>query len=116
MDVKRQAIVNDIDSLLHTMDEVIGVLHDDKRKLKQARQGVIDGSDVAAVLTTMRAAEVRQRATGLLEALDSARHQVRVSTFAVGLEEGMTIGDLGRAWGFSRQLASRYAREAQNEV
>ncbi len=116
MNVKRKAIVKDIDSLLHTIDEVVGVLHDDKRKLKKAQQEVTDGSDVAAILTTMRAAEIRQRAAELLQALDSARHQVRVSTFAAGLDEGMTIGDLGRAWGFSRQLASRYAKEAQSEV
>jgi DNA-binding transcriptional regulator LsrR (DeoR family) len=33
--------------------------------------------------------------------------------FAVALEDGMSIGELARNYGFSRQLASRYAKEAR---
>jgi DNA-binding transcriptional regulator LsrR (DeoR family) len=36
-----------------------------------------------------------------------------VATFAVALEDGMTIAELARNYGFSRQLASRYAKEAR---
>ena len=48
-----------------------------------------------------------------LDALERARHRVRQGVFALGLSEGMTIGDLGRLYGFSRQLAARIAREVR---
>ena len=43
------------------------------------------------------------------------RHSTRITLTAAALEEGMTIGQIARAWGFSRQLAARYAREAQTK-
>lgn len=36
-----------------------------------------------------------------------------MAIFAVALEDGMTIPELARNYGFSRQLASRYAKEAR---
>ena len=48
-----------------------------------------------------------------LDDLERARHRVRQAVFALGLSEGMTIGDLGRLYGFSRQLAARIAREVR---
>jgi hypothetical protein len=48
-----------------------------------------------------------------LNAVELVRHEMRLKIFQIGLDEGMTIGDLGRAFGFSRQLASRIAKEAR---
>ena len=50
-----------------------------------------------------------------LDELERARHRVRQAVFALGLSEGMTIGDLGRLYGFSRQLAARIAREVRED-
>ena len=50
-----------------------------------------------------------------LDELERARHRVRQSVFALGLSEGMSIGDLGRLYGFSRQLAARIAREVRED-
>jgi hypothetical protein len=36
-----------------------------------------------------------------------------VATFRIGLDEGMSIGELSRIYGFSRQRAARYAAEAR---
>jgi hypothetical protein len=38
-----------------------------------------------------------------------------VATFAVALDDGMTIGEFSRNYGFSRQFASRYAKEARDD-
>jgi hypothetical protein len=48
-----------------------------------------------------------------LDELERARHRVRTAVFALGLSEGMTIAELGRLYGFSRQLAARIAREVR---
>jgi hypothetical protein len=50
-----------------------------------------------------------------LDELEGARRRVRSAVFALGLSEGMTISDLGRLYGFSRQLAARIAREVREE-
>jgi transposase len=50
-----------------------------------------------------------------LEAVEKARHEARLTVFAMGLEQGMSIGELGRMFGFSRQLAARYAKEARGK-
>ena len=50
-----------------------------------------------------------------LDELERARHRVRQAVFALGLSEGMSIGDLGRLYGFSRQLAARIAREVRED-
>jgi hypothetical protein len=38
-----------------------------------------------------------------------------VAIFAVAIEDGMTIAELARNYGFSHQLASRYAMEARGK-
>jgi hypothetical protein len=50
--------------------------------------------------------------TDALDQFERLRHRSRLSLVVAGLDEGMTIGQFGRAWGFSRQLAARYAKEA----
>jgi hypothetical protein len=50
-----------------------------------------------------------------LDELESARHKVRTAVFALGLAEDMSISELGRLYGFSRQLAARIAREVRGE-
>jgi hypothetical protein len=51
-----------------------------------------------------------------LNRVERCRHEARRAVFAAALKEGRTIGELGRAWGFSRQLAARYAKEARGEA
>jgi hypothetical protein len=50
-----------------------------------------------------------------LTRLTAVRHKVAVSIFAVALEDGMSIGELGRIYGFSRQRAARYAKARSND-
>ena len=57
---------------------------------------------------------LRQEITEDLGAFETARHDVRVALFAVAIEEGTSISDVGRALGISRQLASRLASEAKD--
>ena len=50
--------------------------------------------------------------TNVVAELERTRYQMRMACFRLGLEEGATISQLGRLWGFSRQLVSRIAKEA----
>jgi hypothetical protein len=71
------------------------------------------GDQVHGALEAVDASVRRHDLTEALDALERQRHQVKVALAADGLRQGMTIGDLGRAWGVSRQLAARYAKEAR---
>jgi hypothetical protein len=77
--------------------------------LKSNTRGVPD----AAVLRANPVVEGRRPVDEALAQLERARHKVLVAIFAVALEDGMTIAELARNYGFSRQLASRYAKEAR---
>lgn len=59
-------------------------------------------------------APIRRRSvTESLKELQAARHQVRLALFALGLEEGSSMSEIGRALGMTRQQASRLAGEAE---
>ena len=53
----------------------------------------------------------RRRVTEVIEDFEAARHRLRLALFAVGKEEGVSISEVGRVLGISRQLASRLANE-----
>jgi hypothetical protein len=113
MTADHDKVVADVESLIVAVDAAVRHLQADKRLLKRALRMLSDGSDSATTMTATRAADVRQGANEVVGALATARHPSRLSVVAAGLDEGMTIGELARAWGSSRQLASRYAREAR---
>ena len=51
--------------------------------------------------------------TEVLAEFEAARHQVRLAMLELGGEQGITISEMGRQLGLSRQLASRLAAEAR---
>jgi hypothetical protein len=71
------------------------------------------GATNPAVLRASPVGPYRLDLDAALTKLERARHMVVLATFAVALEDGMTIGELSRNHGFSRQLGSRYAKEAR---
>lgn len=59
------------------------------------------------------AAELRKESLELLRAYEVCRHEMRAAFILPSVDEGMTIGDIGRSLGISRQLASRLVHEAE---
>jgi hypothetical protein len=58
-------------------------------------------------------ADLRQNANDLLDNFEHCRHQMRLAFIGPSLTDGVTIGQIGRDLGISRQLATRLAREAR---
>jgi hypothetical protein len=50
--------------------------------------------------------------TDALKDFERQRHHTRGSVILAQLAEGESISEVGRSWGFSHQLASKYARDA----
>jgi hypothetical protein len=54
----------------------------------------------------------RQELDEANKAFEVARHRARVAVFALAIEQGTSLSEMGRALGISRQLASRLGAEA----
>ena len=68
---------------------------------------------VSDILQSVDACDARSALNTALESLERVRHSSRLSVIAAEIEEGSSISDVGRHWGFSRQMAQRYAKEAR---
>jgi hypothetical protein len=80
---------------------------------RRTLKGLQRGSDVTATIRAEGAGAARQGLTAAFKEFESQRHQTRLAIIAAQLAEGESIGEIGRSWEFSRQLASTYAREAK---
>ncbi len=72
-----------------------------------------EGKELAAVVSALGPADLRKAMNDSLKGVEEARHEMRRLVFATALDQGTSIGELGRMFGFSRQLAARYAKEAR---
>ena len=55
----------------------------------------------------------RQNVSDGVAEFESTRHRFRLALVAVALDNGMSAVQIGEAFAFSRQLASRYLKEAR---
>jgi GTP cyclohydrolase II len=113
---EHQSLLDSYDELMESTEHLARMLRSTKAQNRKTRSQLQKGSSIRDVFTTVPTGDLRQSFTQAMAEVESARHKVRRMAFARGLEEGMTIGELGRIWGFSRQLAARYAKEARNEL
>jgi len=80
---------------------------------RRAVKCIESGASIGDALDAITADAVRIDLNRVLDELERSRHLARLSMIAAGLDEGLSIGEVGRRMGFSRQLAARYAKEAR---
>jgi hypothetical protein len=74
---------------------------------------VEQGDSMTGALDKVKGSLQRRDVQEANEGFDSARHAIRLAMFALALEQGATLADMGRALGISRQLASRLGAELE---
>jgi len=111
----QQNMLDSYDELMESTERLLGMLRSTRAQNRKIRLQLEDGSSIREVFSAIPTGDLRQSMTQAMAEVASARHKVRQMAFARGLEEGMSIGELARMWGFSRQLAARYAKEARAE-
>ncbi len=109
--VERQAIAS-MKQLLEALVEARDELRSAEQGVRRTLRRVERGQALASVVIGDGPSESRQSFDDAMEAVTTLRHRTRSLLFALALEEGLSIGEVGRTWGISRQLASRYVREA----
>ena len=110
MTSKEQA-VEALDEFISAMTVARAEMRRTEQFLRNVRQLVEDGETVESLIAVIPPAKQRQTLAEALDQLNRSRHKARQKVFALALERGVSVAELGRAWGFSRQLAARYISE-----
>ena len=69
-------------------------------------------SKITATVKANQFDAARKELTDALKAFEHQRHLTRGSVILAQRAEGESVTEIGESWGFSHQLASKYAREA----
>ena len=103
------------DEVMDSIERLVAMLRSQRTFNRRTRTQLEKGSSVREVFSSIPTGDMRLSLTQAMAEVEAGRHKVRRLVFARGLQEGMSIGELGRLWGFSRQLAARYAKEARGD-
>jgi hypothetical protein len=107
--------VKEANGLIESIDHLRTVLQGFSKLNARMCKRIDDGADLGATLESLGGPETRRQMTEALEQFETARHRVRLSMFALAEEQGMSISEVARGLGISRQLASRLAAEAEDK-
>lgn len=115
---ERNDVPIDKDPVVAAVDALVAACEDARAALRGAQtsyrrfSGLMErGVPVREAFAREAISTTRHDLSVRLDELERARHAARRVIIARGLDEGMSLGELARAWGFSRQLAARYAKE-----
>jgi hypothetical protein len=104
-----------VEDLLGALTELRQTTRTTEVGIRRALQRTQRGMDLGTALSALDPAASRQAMNDALKAVEQARHAMRLAVFATALDQGISIGELGRIFGISRQLAARYAKEARGQ-
>jgi hypothetical protein len=111
---KRTGLIDVLDALLASIRDTQRVLREVAPVYKKFRDQVEGGMTVGAALREARVAKHRESLINQLAEFEKLRHEARRMIVHQALAEGLSIAEIGRIYGFSRQLAARYAKEARS--
>src|SRR6516165_8558828 len=101
-----------LEDLLEAAKKLRATLLRTETHYRQTLKGVRRRSQITATIKANRFDVARQDLTDTLKDFERQRHRTRGSVILAQLAEGESITEIGQSWGFSHQLASKYAREA----
>lgn len=100
------------EQLIEAMQKLRQILEKREESLRQALAVRTPASGFTVALKDAQITENREELNEALFALERCRES-RVASFRSALDYDVSINELARIWGFSRQMASRYAKEAR---
>ena len=103
----RGRALDDLDELIRVTREARQDLRTYQSALEKNRRHLARGGDASEMNALFDIRAVRATLTERLNAVEHARSVSRVSLWRLQVSEGLTIAEIARSWGFSRQLVSR---------
>jgi hypothetical protein len=118
IDWNDEGLVSGQDEVIQAIEELIAAIaiaraemRRAERSLQRALQAIAEGEAIESLIVLQPPAEKRQAFLDALEEVHRTRHVVRQKVFTHALAAGLSISQMARSWGISRQLASRYVKE-----
>ena len=93
---------------MHSTSVTLGAEAETVQRLHDA---LADGGDLVALIAHLPIADERDRLTVAITQLEESRRLARAHLFDALNKHGISIGEVARIWGISRQLASRIIRD-----
>jgi len=100
-----------IETLIERTAALRRELEDHEVTCRRILAHVAGDASIGWVLSEVGADRWRSSVTEAIQAFETSRHAVRISLVALSVADGMTIAEVARSWGVSRQLASRWVHE-----
>lgn len=97
--------------MLKGADELVEALRHAQSRYRATLDALKGGTTVEAALEAGRSADTRKAMTAALDSFEKYRHSSRLSLIAAAARQGSSINSIGKSWGISRQLASRYVSQ-----
>jgi hypothetical protein len=104
------ATLKALDAVLESAAEARQSLRQVETTYRRFRSRIEKGKSVAEAFDGLGIPEGRQEIHDRLADLERTRHEARRAIIALGVSEGLSMGELARLWGVSRQLVSRIAK------
>ena len=113
------------DEVVQAIEELIAAVEAARAEMRRAEQGlrralqrIAAGEPIESLIVIRPPAEKRKAFLDALEEVHRTRHAMRRKVFAYSQQRGVSVAEMARSWGISRQLASRYLKEesASSEI
>ncbi len=108
--------IRSVERVIDAMQDLRRVLEHREEVLRRAISVREPALDYAKAVKDAHVSEEQADLGEALFMLEKRRRESRIASFRSALDHGLSINELGRIWGFSRQMASRYAKEARGEI
>ncbi len=112
MDDARDDFVADVQRYVAAGEELAAAIADFNAMNRAALEDIAIGVPVSESFRIRDSAGWSRRITGLLDEFEACRRVTRASAAAALVDEGRSVTDIGRAFGVSNQVASRFAKGA----
>jgi hypothetical protein len=108
--------IRSVERVIDAMQNLRRVLENREESLRRAIGVREPALDYAEAVKEAHLSEEQEDLREALFLLEQRRRESRIASFRSALDHGVSINELSRIWGFSRQMASRYAKEARGEI
>jgi hypothetical protein len=103
----RRLMLEDLDVLIQAIVDLRADLRSYQAVIERNRKHFMANGRASELAGLVKVAKVRGAFSERLTTLERARNSARQSVWRLQVAEGMTISEIARLWGFSRQLVSR---------
>ena len=114
LSIVREMALVDSENLVAATERLRSDLAHHSTLTQEIAQTVATGAPIVDALLAGQSSSWRPALSDSIRNFEKIRHRTRLRLIAVALEDGMTLLDVAREWGITRQLATRYAREIED--